>query len=133
MFKRLLRWFVFTVLIGLLPLSIKAFVLYICGISIEYNDIYSEIICFDIILNIGVINESFNITEKKSIRNGLTVINVLNTLFLAVLFAVLLMMPYNEEIPDNYNRLCIPTIIFSIVSIILSLVVQIVAEVDNKQ
>lgn len=128
---RLIRWVVFSLIIGLLPLGIKAGILYLCGVTIGYNDVYSEIIFFDLILNVGVINECISMEKHKIIQMLLISMGLLATVVLVVIFTILIMISYQYEINLDFSRMVAPTVILSFSSVSLSFSTQIMMEVGK--
>lgn len=128
---RLIKWFAFSILAGLLPLGIKFALLYLCEISIGYNDIYSEIVFFDLLLNVGVITEAISIKKHKVIQIILISAGTLTTIILAVIFGILTIISYGYKLGLDFKKMVIPTGVISITSIILSLGSQIFGEVER--
>lgn len=128
---RLIRWVVFSLIIGLLPLGIKAGILYLCGVTIGYNDVYSEIIFFDLILNVGVINECISMEKHKIIQMLLISMGLITTVVLAVIFTILIMISYQYKINLDFKRMVVPTVILSFLSVILSFSTQVMMEVEK--
>ena len=128
---RLIRWVVFSLIIGLLPLGIKAGILYLCGVTIGYNDVYSEIIFFDLILNVGVINECISMEKHKIIQMLLISMGLITTVVLAVIFTILIMISYQYKINLDFKRMVVQTVILSFLSVILSFSTQVMMEVEK--
>jgi hypothetical protein len=128
---RLIRWVVFSLIIGLLPLGIKAGILYLCGVTIGYNDVYSEIIFFDLILNVGVINECISMEKHKIIQMLLISMGLITTVVLAVIFTILIMISYQYKINLDFKRMVVPTVTLSFLSVILSFSTQVMMEVEK--
>lgn len=128
---RLIRWVVFSLIIGLLPLGIKAGILYLCGVTIGYNDLYSEIIFFDLILNVGVINECISMEKHKIIQMLLISMGLITTVVLAVIFTILIMISYQYKINLDFTRMVVPTVTLSFLSVILSFSTQVMMEVEK--
>jgi hypothetical protein len=122
---------VFSLIIGLLPLGIKAGILYLCGVTIGYNDVYSEIIFFDLILNVGVINECISMEKHKIIQMLLISMGLITTVVLAVIFTILIMISYQYKINLDFKRMVVPTVTLSFLSVILSFSTQVMMEVEK--
>lgn len=105
--------------------------MYLCEISIGYNDIYSEIVFFDLLLNVGVITEAISIKKHKVIQIILISAGTLTTIILAVIFGILTIISYGYKLGLDFKKMVIPTGVISITSIILSLGSQIFGEVER--
>lgn len=128
---RLVKWFIFSIILGLLPLGIKSLILYFCNKTIGYNDVYSEIIFFDLILNVGVVKESVSIKEHKVFQIALLSCGILSVIVLATIFGMLIFISYGFATSVDFKKMIVPTAIFSISSFIMSLTIEILEEVEK--
>lgn len=128
---RLIKWCAFSIIAGLLPLGIKLFMLYLCDKTIGYNDVYSEVIFFDLILDVGVVKEAISIKRYKTIQIILISCSILAGVVLAIIFGILIMISYGYDINLDFKKMILPTVIFSVSSIIMSLTVEIIEEVEK--
>ncbi len=131
MIKRLIRWIMFSVIVGLLPLAIKAGLLYLCGITIDYNDVYAEIVFFALILNVNMINESISLKNHEYMQLLLISLGIIATIALAVMFALLILISYNVKINLDFKRMQMPANILVCASLCFNLFVQVVAGVKK--
>ena len=68
MFKKLIMWFFFTILAGILPIGFKWVVCEITNIDFIYADICSEIFFFNVILSADGLKELYDVDSDKKLK-----------------------------------------------------------------
>jgi hypothetical protein len=113
-----IKWLIYTVVIGLIPILARLLISFITEGKIDYIN-SSDIIIFGLILHISNINELEHYTKDidwKTIQNGMSIVFI-------ILYAILLVAVLFSEIEPNIikneliNYISIP---LSVVSFIIS-------------
>ena len=118
MSNKKIKWLIYTVVIGLIPILARLLISFITEGKIDYIN-SSDIIIFGLILHISNINELEHYTKDidwKTIQNGMSIVFI-------ILYAILLVAVLFSEIEPNIikneliNYISIP---LSVVSFIIS-------------
>lgn len=118
-----IKWFMYTVLVGLIPILLRLIMHFVTNANIEMFSA-SDFIAFGLILHISNINELEHYTKVKdkswkTIQNGLSIIFIV---FYGLFFALTLLSEVNPASID-YDRVKELTMILSLVSFIISFMV----------
>ena len=107
MIGKITKWFIFTVLVGLIPVFVRLLIKFntVNVIHDSYNS--SDFISLGLVLHISIFNEiehldSANNKNWKSIMNGLSILFII---LYSALFAALLFASSNPLIVDNSSML----------------------------
>ena len=112
------KWLMYTVLVGLIPIFLRLIIYFVTDGSIKIFSA-SDFIAFGIILHISNINELEHYTKDKSwktIQNGLSIIFIV---FYSLLFALTLLVEVQPTF-INYSMVREFTMILSLVSFLIS-------------
>ncbi|MDF7776792.1 hypothetical protein P1X14_16165 [Sphingomonas sp. AOB5] len=115
--KRLVKWLVYTCLIGLVPVIARAFVWSVSNGTIQPVAV-GDLIAFGLVLHVSIINEiegSNEITDGwKTFHNGISIVFI-------TLYGLMLGVTIYPNLPINEYALIRNTAIMSSVSFMLSL------------
>ncbi|MFZ6770205.1 hypothetical protein ACO0LM_24390 [Undibacterium sp. Di26W] len=115
-----IKWLIYTVLIGLIPIITRLFVWGVTKSGATNLLAASDIIAFGLVLHVSIINEIEHLSAEdkswKTIQNGMSIIFIAIYCVLSTL--VMLNEKFSSFIDDSALRIC--TIALAIVSMILS-------------
>lgn len=123
--KRLILWFFFTLLAGLLPLG---FILYICQITqtdVTYQEICSEIFFFNIILSADGLKTLYDIKPERDLKLTLYGGTIFIMVCVSVFYGTMLLNSYSGASSLNLEWTYNMSLIFSGSCILTCFAVQI--------
>lgn len=123
MFKKLVMWFFFTILAGILPLGFKWVVCGITGVAFTYSSICSEIFFFNVILSANGLRELYDIDSEKKLKILLFASLVFITIIMSTFYGILLLNDY-KDLKVNLDSLHLYSKIFTFFCLIVNLSIQ---------
>lgn len=123
MFKKLVMWFFFTILAGILPLGFKWVVCGITGVAFTYSSICSEIFFFNVILSANGLRELYDIDGEKKLKILLFASLVFITIIMSTFYGILLLNDY-KDLKVNLDSLHLYSKIFTFFCLIVNLSIQ---------
>lgn len=123
MFKKLVMWFFFTILAGILPLGFKWVVCGITGVAFTYLSICSEIFFFNVILSANGLRELYDIDSEKKLKILLFASLVFITIIMSTFYGILLLNDY-KDLKLNLDSLHLYSKIFTFFCLIVNLSIQ---------
>lgn len=135
MFKKIINWVIYTLVMGILPLLISWLVCRIVKISIAYNMICAEIFFFNLTLLIDGLRELLDINQHKKLKAFFHGSIVVILVIVAVIYGVLLLNNYKADLKIDLGIDLMFTyglsVLFTITSVILDVSIQIIGGVEN--
>lgn len=131
MFKKLIMWFFFTILAGILPLGFKWIICGVTGIPFTYSSICSEIFFFNVILSANGLKELYDIDSGKKLKIFLFASLIFITIILSTFYGVLLLNDY-KELELNLDNIHLYSKIFTIFCLLVNLSIQILGGADQN-
>lgn len=119
MANKKIKWFVYTVLVGMIPVVSRLLITSILDKEQVTYFVATDFIALGLVLHISIINELEHLSDEidwKTVQNGVSII------FIAVYSVLFSLVILNEEVPGmiNNNTLLKSSIILVIASLILS-------------
>lgn len=124
MFKKLVMWFFFTILAGILPLGFKWVVCGMTGVAFTYSSICSEIFFFNVILSANGLRELYDIDSEKKLKILLFASLIFITIIMSTFYGILLLNDY-KDLKLNLDSLHLYSKIFTFFCLIVNLSIQI--------
>lgn len=124
MFKKLVMWFFFTILAGILPLGFKWVVCGMTGVAFIYSSICSEIFFFNVILSANGLRELYDIDSEKKLKILLFASLIFITIIMSAFYGILLLNDY-KDLKLNLDNLHLYSKIFTFFCLIVNLSIQI--------
>ncbi|MCM1045305.1 MAG: hypothetical protein NC417_07330 [Candidatus Gastranaerophilales bacterium] len=131
MFKKLIGWFFFTIVAGLLPIGLKIIMFVITERAFMYYDICSEVYFFDIIISANGLNSLYEIDNKSKIKIALFATLVFFIIVLSWVYGVLSLA---EEFHAKLylEPIYLLSIVFTVCCFIINLSIQLIKGVENN-
>lgn len=131
MYKKLVMWFFFTILAGILPLGFKWVVCGMTGIAFTYSSICSEIFFFNVILSANGLRELYDIDSEKKPKILLFASLIFIIIILSTFYGTLLLNDY-KEMELNLANIYLYSKIFTFFCLLVNLSIQILGGVDEN-
>ncbi len=132
MFKKLVMWFFFTILAGILPLGFKWVVCEMTGIAFTYSSICSEIFFFNVILSANGLRELYDIDSEKKLKILLFASLIFITIILSAFYGVLLLNDY-KDMKLSLESIYTYSKIFTIFCLMVNFSIQLLGGVDKDE
>ena len=130
MFKKLIMWFFFTILAGVLPLGFKWVICGMTEISFTYSSVCSEIFFFNVILSANGLKELYDIDSEKKLKILLFASLIFILIILSAFYGVLLLNDY-RDMKLNLGDIYLYSKIFTFLGLIVNFSIQILGGVDT--
>ena len=130
MFKKLIMWFFFTILAGVLPLGFKWVICGMTEISFTYSSVCSEIFFFNVILSANGLKELYDIDSEKKLKILLFASLIFILIILSAFYGVLLLNDY-RDMKLNLGDIYLYSKIFTFLGLIVDFSIQILGGVDT--
>ena len=123
MLKKLTRWLLFSVIMGLLPLFLKLLITHMLNISCDESTLYLEIFSFDVILCIDGLKTLYDVDNSRKVRDLLFASLVISLIVMSFLYGCLLLNDYKEQ-GFNFEPVRMCSRIFTAMIIIVDFIIQ---------
>lgn len=130
MFKKLIMWFFFTILAGVLPLGFKWVICGMTNISFTYSSVCSEIFFFNVILSANGLKELYDIDSEKKLKILLFASLIFILIILSAFYGVLLLNDY-RDMKLNLKNIYFYSKIFTFLGLIVNFSIQILGGADT--
>lgn len=130
MFKKLIMWFFFTILAGVLPLGFKWVICGMTEISFTYSSVCSEIFFFNVILSANGLKELYDIDSEKKLKILLFASLIFILIILSAFYGVLLLNDF-KDMKLNLGNIYLYSKIFTFLGLIVNFSIQILGGVDT--
>ena len=95
------KWFIYTVLIGLLPFFIRFFIFLVrIDLQFSYSLNVVDIVTFGLVLHVSNINE---LEDKENVDKRWKTTNIGLSVLLLIIFSAILAVSYISELSDSKN------------------------------
>lgn len=131
MFKKLIMWFFFTIVAGILPLGFKWFICNITETKFTYSSICSEIFFFNLILSADGLKEMYDVDNSKSVNVLLFNSLIFIIIILSVIYGMLLLNDY-EKMKLNLDILYVYSNICTVCCILINLYIQLLGGMNKN-
>lgn len=131
MFKKLIMWFYFTIIAGILPTALKWLICQIANSQFEFNNICSEIYFFSLMLSFDGLKSLYDINNDKNFKVFFFASLIFIIIILSVIYGILLL-DENSEFDLAVGNLYFFSILFTICCLIISFSIQILGGLEKN-
>ena len=131
MLKKLVRWLLFSVIVGLLPLFFKLLVTKMLNISCDESTLYLEIFSFNLVLCVDGLKTLNDVDNSRKAKELLYASLIISVIIMSFLYGILLLNDYKKQ-GFNLEPVHVCSIIFTAMIVIVDFITQFLGGADDE-
>lgn len=131
MFKRMMNWFIYTVIAGILPIGIALIICNLVNVKLSYTMFFSGMFFVDLTLLADAMKVLYDIEKYKKFKITLYSVSLVLIIIVSVVYGIVLLNDY-KKLELNMNAVRLMLYVFTGACIVIDVCTEIIGGVESE-